>query len=308
MPTLPAESVARAALRWLRLLRSSPVAQAWAIVRADSSYTDLTQTQYAQALDWLAATGFLSREDGELVPTEALTDLSSMQIRQLLFARTLESWDPPWLLDADILVADSGDIPQDALALAGDLGLADTAAYSAIREVHGRIDLQLRSAVGIAGELGLVRLLEAHWPGSTTHVALTDDGFGYDISFSVGGDEWHLEVKATTRRGRLVIHLSRHEYEVARADPRWRLVVVGLREDDSLAVVATVDHERLLRTAPKDIDRRSTWQSVRYQVSTEDLEAGLSFLGEPGLVGAPQGPQDDGLPTFAWMPLPSTPM
>lgn len=304
MPALPAESVARAAARWLRLLRSSSVGQAWALVRADSSYMDLTQTQYAEALDWLAATGFLSHEDGALVPTAASTALSGAHVRQLLFARTLETWDPPWLLDADILVSDMSEIPQDALILAGELGLPDAAAFSAIREVHGRMDLQLRSAVGAAGERTVVDLLEGAWPGSTVHVALTDDGFGYDISFELGQNEWHLEVKATTRRGRLVIHLSRHEHDVSLLDPHWRLVVVGLRDDHSLGAIATVDHQRLWQRAPVDLYPGSPWQSVRHDVSSVDLEPGLSFIaGEhvfPGPEMLPPGPSTGAM--FAWAP------
>lgn len=64
--------------------------------------------------------------------------------------------------------------------------------------------------------------LERRWPGSTRHVALTDDGLGYDLAFSCRGRTLHLEVKTTGRRGRLVLYLSRHEHEVALLDPDWR--------------------------------------------------------------------------------------
>lgn len=254
------------------------MAQGWALVRADSSYTDLTQTQYADALDWLGTTGILQEGEGGLCLPSALIAWPGDQVHQLVFARALEASLPPWLPDADILVSDSSELPQDAASLAAELGLGDQAALSTIRQVHGRLDLEQRAAVGAAGEMALVRLLEARWPGSTVHVALTDDGFGYDIAFLLGGVEWHLEVKSTTRRGRLVIYLSRHEHEVSLRDPNWRLVVVGLRGDQSPAAVATVDHGRLCHRAPTDAHPGSHWQSVRHQVSSSDLQPGLGFL------------------------------
>ena len=61
-----------------------------------------------------------------------------------------------------------------------------------------------------------------------TIVALKDDGLGYDVVGPLPTAMWHLEVKSTTRRGRLVIRISRLEYEIGAMDPLWRLVIVGL--------------------------------------------------------------------------------
>ncbi len=285
------------------------MAQGWALVRADSSHMDLTQTQYADALDWLGVTGILQEgESGLSLPT-ALISWPGDHVRQLVFARGLEVSLPPWLPDADILVADSSELPLDAASFAAQLGLNEQAALSTIREVHGRLELEHRAAVGRAGEMALVQLLEARWPGSTVHVALTDDGFGYDVAFLLGGVEWHLEVKSTTRRGRLVIYLSRHEHEVSLRDPNWRLVVVGLGDDESPAAVATVNHGRLCHRSPKDTHPGSNWQSVRHQVSSGDLQPGLDFLTDSDfdtsavhpllLAGAQAGA------AFAWMPTAS---
>ena len=254
------------------------MSQAWVLLRADSSYIDFTQTQYAAALEWLTGLELLS---GDLSLAPALVNLPDDQLHQVLFSHALEASSPSWLPDADILVADSSDMPHDAAALAAGLGLPQAVAMSAIREIHGRIDLEARARVGAAGELALVRLLEARWPESTIHVALTDDGFGYDIAFTLTENEWHLEVKTTKRRGRLVIYLSRHEYEVSLVDPYWRLVVVGLHDDDSPGVVATVEHERLLQRTPQEVHPEVSWQSVRLQVSTADLRPGLSFADVP---------------------------
>ncbi len=49
-------------------------------------------------------------------------------------------------------------MPQDVATLAAELGLGDHVALSTIREVHGRIDLEQRAAVGAAGELALSSL------------------------------------------------------------------------------------------------------------------------------------------------------
>lgn len=306
VPTLPPESVVRAVCRWLRLLRTSTVTQGWALLRADSAYTDLTQTQYADALDWLAMTGILQEEGGLSLPS-ALAALPGDQVHQLVFARALEAALPPWLPDADILVSDSSELPQDAASLAAELGVSDLDALSVILRVHGRLELEKRAAVGVAGELALIQLLEARWPGSTVHVALTDDGFGYDIAFLLEGVEWHLEVKSTTRRGRLVIYLSRHEHEVSLRDPHWRLVVLGLNGDQSPAAVATVDHAMLCQLAPMDAHPGSNWQSVRHQVSPAHLQPGLGFLDEYSVVdGLASHPLlsvgTEAGAAFAWMP------
>ncbi len=278
MSALPPESVVRAARRWLGLLRTSTCAQAWALLRADSSYTDLTQTQYATALEWLTSMDLVHGTAGDVVLHARFMSWPPDQVHQLLLARALESSVPAWLPDADILVTDGSDIPQDAAAIADELGLADGVVLSTIREVHGRVDLEHRAAVGKAGEHALVRLLESHWPGSTVHVALADDGFGYDLAFRHEGREWHLEVKSTTRRGRFVLHLSRHEHEVSLRDPNWCLVAIGLTSDYSLGAIATVDHTRLHARAPTDTHSGASWESVRHQVQPKDLRPGLSFL------------------------------
>ena len=88
------------------------------------------------------------------------------------------------------------------------LNVSDDAALLTVAMVHGKIDLEQRAEVGAAGELRLVELLEEQWPGSTRHVALEHDGLD-DVAFTGAGATWHLEVKSTTRRGRLVVHLSR---------------------------------------------------------------------------------------------------
>ncbi len=278
---LPGDGVLRAAYRWLRLLERSTLPQAYALIRADAAYTDLSPTQYAAALDWLRTVRLLqsSEAGARLVP--AALGLTDSAARQLLFGRSLEAAAPAWLPDADVLVRDSSELPQDVADLAAVLGLDEPAALLAVRQVHGRIDLALRARIGAEGEKALVALLENRWPGSTKHVALTDDGLGYDLAFTLGLQTWHVEVKTTSRRGRLVLYLSRHEYEVALLDPDWRLVVVGLDADGALAALATVRHQVLQERAPHDRDPAAHWESAQHQLRPPDLQPGLAFLSLP---------------------------
>jgi hypothetical protein len=303
---LPGDGVLRAAYRWLRLLERSSLPQASALIRADATYTDLSPTQYAAALDWLRTVRLLQSSDGGARLAPAALGLTDTGVRQLLFGRSLEAAAPAWLPDADALVRDPSELPQDAADLAAVLGVDDPAALLAVRQVHGRIDLAQRARVGAEGEKGLIALLERRWPGSTKHVALTDDGLGYDLVFTMAGRTWHLEVKTTSRRGRLVLYLSRHEHEVALLDPDWRLVVVGLDAQSAPAALATARHQLLQGRAPHDHDQAARWESARHQLLPSDLQPGLAFLGQPELRNTAsllyrgyRGLADP----FMWMPL-----
>lgn len=252
--------------------------QSAALIRASATFSDLTLTQYASGLDWLRAIALLQGEGPQEMLVSDARNLSDAGLRQLLFERCISASQPLWLADADSLIPEPGELPQDALALADVLGLEDNVAFLALRRVHGRIDLQERARVGAAGEAALVCLLESEWPGSTNHVALTDDGFGYDVAVTVGGRSWHLEVKTTSRRGRLVLYLSRHEHEVGLRDPAWRLVVVGLTEDGHVGALATARHQVLQSRAPEDRGPAARWENVRHHVGPDDLDAGLPFF------------------------------
>lgn len=305
---LPADTVVRAALRWLYLLRTSTSVQGWSLIRADATYTDLTQTQYASALEWLQTLQLVTASSDGLVLSAAAKALPALQGNQLLFERSLEKASPPWLIDADLLVPDDSELPQDAAKLASTLGLSDRIAFHTVRQIHGRIDLAQQARIGSAGEKAVVELLEAVWPGSTVHVATTSDGFGYDILFRHADMEWHLEVKSTTRRGRLVLYLSRHEHEVGLREPNWRLIVAGLDDNLNLQAIATIRHSQLLNRAPNDSCAEAEWKSAAHQVTPEDLQPGLSFLHaslgkspeeylpilRSGVYGFPSA--------FAWMP------
>lgn len=277
---LPPPGVLAAAHRWLRLLQHSSLDQASAFIRADPRYTDLTPTQYATALDWLLATGLVTDTGTHQELSPRAAGLADSRLRELLFERTLAAAPPVWLADADTLVRDPSDLPQDVADLAAALGLGETDAMLAVRRTHGRVDLEARQRVGAAGEAALVALLEQRWPGSTDHVSLEADGLGYDVAFTEAGVTWHLEVKTTSRRGQLLCFLSRNEHEVGLLDPAWRLVVVGLGEADDLVALATADHQSLSPRSPQDQDAATRWESARYQLGPADLRPGLTFVAQ----------------------------
>jgi hypothetical protein len=264
--------------RWLRLLRSSSLSQATELLRVGSEFSDLTMTQYAAALEWATTCQLLVDGPHGLQLCKAVRDLPDSQFGQMLFRILLEQASPFWLADADVLIPTPQELPQDASDLAENLGINEIEAFIAIKQLHGLIDIEQRSLIGTAGERAMVTFLEKHWPGSTNHVALTDDGFGYDVVFRHGVTEWHLEVKSTLRRGRLVVHLSRHEHEIGMLDPAWRLVVLALDEQFRLRRIATVRHLEVLRRAPNDVCREAKWQSASHQLSSHNLEVGFPFI------------------------------
>ena len=273
------EGVVRAAQRWLRLLARSPIAQASAILRTDPRYSDLSESHYSLALEWLEDLGLVVAVPSGRELSDAARSAEGQLSDLLLFERAVQGYAPTWLPDADILVLDVQELPQDASRLADLLSLSEDQAFACIREIHGHIDLAQRAAVGAAGERALLAWLEAQHPGSTRHVAALHDGFGYDIAFSHGAGEWHLEVKSTKRRGRLSIHLSRHELEVARHDKCWAMIVLRLTGDNQIDQLWTVPKDHLFARAPLDASPITRWESARYELDSGELHAGLLLGG-----------------------------
>jgi len=299
--------------RWLRLLRSSSFAKASEIIRVSAAFSDLTLTQYASALELAKHLQLVVSGPEGLQLAEGIRNTADDQVGQKVFRVLLEQSSPLWLADADSLVPTPTDLPQDALALAEQLGIHEMEAFAVVKQLYGKIDLEQRSRVGAAGEKALVAFLEERWPGSTEHIALTDDGFGYDVLFRHNSSEWHLEVKSTLRRGRLVVHLSRQEYEVGKLDPCWRLVVVGLDNDLRLRAIATARNLDVLRRAPLDTCHEVRWRAASHQLNSQDLEPGIPFVlnqwtGEDDLPNAQSGTSENPCASheFSWMPHPQT--
>lgn len=133
-----------------------------------------------------------------------------------------------------------------------------------------------RRAIGSAGEAAILGLLAHGGAARVVHVAAVSDTYGYDIAASSAESAIaHIEVKATTDPTRLVIHLTRHEYEVMCRDEDWLLAAVLIDRQEQALNVVTVDSDWLRCAAPLDQDRRVAWESARYSVPTCAMEPGL---------------------------------
>ncbi|MFE3149655.1 protein NO VEIN domain-containing protein [Streptomyces sp. NPDC059218] len=159
-----------------------------------------------------------------------------------------------------------------------DSELRDLGAASSVLSVRwSRVAEEARRAVGAAGEKALLRLLVRGGVPQVQHVAAESDGYGYDIDARRSPQEHaHLEVKSTTDPTRLVIHLTRHEYEVMVTDAEWCLVAVLVGGDGSAVNVATVSRKWLQSAAPADRDRGGRWESARLEVPACAITPGLA--------------------------------
>ncbi|MEV4684396.1 protein NO VEIN domain-containing protein [Streptomyces kurssanovii] len=133
-----------------------------------------------------------------------------------------------------------------------------------------------RRRTGAAGERALYGLLWDAGAHEVRHVSTVSDTYGYDIEVEwPGGERMHIEVKTTTDPTRLVLHLTRHEYEVMCSDAEWLLAAVLLGARDQALTVATVSRQWLTASAPVDRDGGSRWESVRMRVPTHAIVPGV---------------------------------
>jgi Protein NO VEIN, C-terminal len=270
--TLP-DSLLRAARRWLEQLPTSSFTRTRALLTSHSSFSDITPTQYAAAYEWLKEAGLID-ETGRTVPDGTL--------QSALFRAAIK--ETLWLPDADVLISGPDELPEDASRAANMLGINPEDAVAAIRHEWGKFDATIRQHVGSTGERVLVELLATIDTVRVRHVAADSDGYGYDIAMQAPGLAVHLEVKATTRRGRLTIYLSRNEYEAMVRDPAWTLVAIRLDHELQLVALATINRNWVSKAVPIDRQPGARWQSARLEVPAEALVPGL-----PGVVNALRG-------------------
>lgn len=306
MSTLPPSGILRAAARWADLLQRSTLPQATAMLQGRAEFADLTWTQYASGLDLLTRIGALKPGSNQDAPLQiGWGGLSVDGLRERLLLETLLWSRPSWLGDADELVPNEDAIPEDLARVGEVIGLTDSALVKIIRGAWARVDTAERERVGQQGELALADTLRQAG-AAVDHVALRSDAHGYDLVVSIGRVSWELEVKSTTRRGRLVIYLSRHEWEVGRSSPAWRLVAVGLDSTMTLRGVAVVTPEAIVDAAPRDTNPNSRWETVRVSPRPSDLARGMTFLPSSELTAGSSADLLLGLDArpdyFAWMP------
>ncbi|WP_405698076.1 protein NO VEIN domain-containing protein [Streptomyces sp. NBC_01185] len=153
----------------------------------------------------------------------------------------------------------------------------DATACAVPRVLWSQAAEDAKRVVGAAGEQALLRLLQQIGVPHIRHVATESDAYGYDIEAGRSVSERaHIEVKATTDPTRLVVHLTRHEYEVMAADPDWCLAAVLVGSDGNAASVATVDRGWLHSAVPADQGGDGRWESARLTVPAFGLTPGLA--------------------------------
>ncbi|GGK78305.1 hypothetical protein Sme01_23090 [Sphaerisporangium melleum] len=229
-------------------------------------------TQYGAALDWLRRTGLVTNE-GRLTAVHSKIELT---ILQTAIARA----DPLWLRDADQLIFNSDDLPEDAASAGETLGLSPQETLAAVRAAWGKVDTSIRENIGSAGEQALVRLLRDLNSLSVTYVAEYADGLGYDVAVAGDGIRLNLEVKATTRRGRLTVYVSRNEFEVMLSDPHWRLVVVLVGQERKAEAIGTVRADWIMQHVPRDASSLGRWESTRFDIPPTAVHKGIVELAE----------------------------
>lgn len=258
------DPILRAAVRWLERIPSDGTARTRSLLVTNPRLADLTPTQYETALAWLERTGLVSTAPSD-VPAAV---------------RVFETavGEAGWFPDADALVRHPDELPQDALEAADALGFDDQEAFQHLQAVWGKVDTERRELVGAAGEANFVALLRASVVADVDHVSQWSDGLGYDVTVTAPGFTRHLEVKSSTRQGRLTFYLSRNEFDVLCRDPHWTLVAITLSVDLSVATVSTVPSEWISQAAPKDIGASGRWESCKFDVPPDVVETGLAAL------------------------------
>lgn len=279
MSAPPPDPVLVAATRWLQEVRAGGWGRAWGVLRSSGAYADLTPTQYQAGRRWLSEAGL----DG----IHAHGMLEDSEIAEQVLQAAIEQNPPAWLADAESVIFGEEDLPLDLTGRAGALGLSAQRCLSVIRAAAAKVDTAAREAVGAWGEAEVMRLLSLAADGMAEHVAAYDDTLGYDILLRHAGTALHLEVKTTTRRGRLAFYLSRHEFRMAGADERWRLIAVLARPGAPATAIVSVSSEWLHAAAPRDLPHGGRWESARFEPPVSMLEPGISGVRiRPGAEGS----------------------
>ena len=229
-------------------------------------YSDISPSQYEEAIHWLRTSGALVEKDEPLPPSRRI------------FRAALRTNPSPWFADAPTLIRDPDELPQDALRAAEAVGLKEDEAFSEIMHVWGKVDTSARERVGLAGETALVQILRNETTAEVHHLALLSDGYGYDIEVRAGVIDLHLEAKATTRQNNIVVYLSRNEFETMQRDSLWRLVVVVLGSDLEPTCISTSPREWVVRHVPSDVSRHGRWESCRIEMPSSVLVPGIPEL------------------------------
>jgi hypothetical protein len=119
--------------------------------------------------------------------------------------------------------------------------------------------------------------LETHLHPGIVHVSLTDDGAGYDIITPASKIEGRimLEVKTTTKPGDdFYFYLSRNEWNTARRNSNWYLVLVR-KTNGRLDLFGYLGSQSLVDYYPGDVHPDFQWTSVGGRLGPDDVFSGL---------------------------------
>lgn len=141
-------------------------------------------------------------------------------------------------------------------------------------------DIALLGQIGMKGELfaikELERLLPAGMHARIHHLSLTDDSAGFDIATPSIVDpdiQIMLEVKTSTRSGdRFNFHLSRNEFEKAKASRNWYLLLIRLIGSEG-TVFGYLEGSSILGYFPEDTTNGFSWTSAHGSFSQDDLRS-----------------------------------
>lgn len=241
-----------------------------------SDFNDIAPFQYDQGYEWLRESGMLENEHSSAPPAQRIFDAAVLNGR------------PFWLRDADDLVRNPDELPEDVVLAARTLEIDVEEAFSRVSSIWQKVDTEERSRIGAAGEAALIDLLRSTTSARTDHVSERSDAYGYDISVVAPDVELHLEVKSTNRRGRVKHYLSRNEFEVMKQDPAWRLVSIRLDQELNIVSIGVVNNAFIKSIAPNDVSPYSRWDSVRLTFPEIEVENGLRELEGCSRNGAPE--------------------
>lgn len=266
---LPPEPVLLAARRWLEILpHTGGIPRAQALLTTHGQYSDVSPGQYGAALSWLRELELLGAVGSPVPPAN------------LILGAIFEKTAPTWVQDSDGLIRAPDELPSDIVSAGDALGLDANGVYAQLVDSWGKVDTAMREKVGAAGETALVSMLRECTDGRIDHVSTWSDGFGYDISFSRGDVNAHLEVKSTTRIGRFTAYLSRHESDVMLRDRNWALVAVRLNDVLAITGVGHVPREWIHANLSRDVGPYGAWTSCKLEVPLEVIEDGVPHLGK----------------------------
>ncbi len=204
----------------------------------------------------------------------------------MLAALLLEQQPPPWLGAA----TRGGDLDGEMIPIEDaenlEVAVGDPAQRDALLLALGRkFDDASRRRLGEAGERVVVEACRTALIGADAgelalqvlQVSLLSDALGYDVRTPTTTGGWlRLEVKTDATRETLVrLFLSRNEWETARCDPSWRLVVCHRLEGGEIEVQGWLGAAALAPRVPLDTDSLCRWQSVELRVEEESLISGL---------------------------------